>query len=92
MINEMRPEHYLEMGVDPSTSGLELEELIRRLEKRIRRNNDCSGAEHDSPSTSEVPLYSAAVVAISVDAVPVNNSVNMLLDIQATRRRGGFVR
>jgi hypothetical protein len=94
-MSNLTPEHYIEMGVDPSIAGLSLEEIIERenkLEERIRRNRDCSGYEHDMPATSIVPTYSAGVIAVTIDVVRVNNSVNMLISGHESRRRGGFVR
>lgn len=94
-MNELTPEHYIEMGVDPMLAGLSLDEILereRKLEDRIRKNRDCSGYEHNSPSTSIVPTFSKTVLMSTIDVVPINNSVNMLITNTESRRRGGFVR
>lgn len=80
-MNEITPEHYIEMGVDPALAGLSLDELLerqRRLEERIRKNRDCSGIEHDHPATSIVPSYLSAVVASTVEVSLSNETITML--------------
>lgn len=71
------------------------DEIARKMKKRINGNSDCSGFEHDTPPTSKLPDYGRGVISLTLEpdiAVEhVNNSINMINDINS-RRRGGFVR